>query len=218
MKIQLWLPVLGFTTGVGCGVANNTSGLGDIGSLVLEYHQAKNAQAEWQCECSGNFEVCWASNEGPEVPPPLLNCMAAAVDNLAEVHAAVSCRSELAAAQLECYVEAGCENSPGPCLDDVESELGTEQMCPPLPYVYDQAIAKACLGYTLPPPFICENGEQITPFWECDGYLDCMDGSDEHGECELDEETFTCANGNEIPLGWVCDGVDDCGDGSDETC
>ena len=59
--------------------------------------------------------------------------------------------------------------------------------------------------------FTCDDGEQITAEYVCDGDNDCRDASDEFG-CSL----FECSSGWLIPAAWQCDFFDDCGDGSDE--
>jgi len=100
----------------------------------------------------------------------------------------------------------------------------------------------ACLTDCEPPPFRCGSGESVAASSRCDGYEECMDGSDEVTDCPtcgsgehfseyqrcdgtmdcsdgLDERscpTFRCANGELVPERAECDSVRDCGDGSDE--
>jgi hypothetical protein len=65
----------------------------------------------------------------------------------------------------------------------------------------------------------CGVGLCLPASYECDGTVDCLDGSDEDTQCEpvgCTSSQFTCDNGDCIPLSWECDEASDCDDGSDE--
>ena len=69
-------------------------------------------------------------------------------------------------------------------------------------------------------PYSCGNGACISQSDVCDGYIDCINGSDE-AFCSTQPEgcsatEVTCADGSCISASHVCDGKSDCASGSDE--
>ncbi len=66
--------------------------------------------------------------------------------------------------------------------------------------------------------FFCDDGTCIPKIWACDGFMDCVSGSDENEEfCAMCPFEFYCTNGRCTDIATVCDGRDHCGDNSDES-
>ncbi|WP_422463592.1 hypothetical protein, partial [Endozoicomonas sp. ALB115] len=70
--------------------------------------------------------------------------------------------------------------------------------------------------------FPCDNGECIHAGHQCDGEVDCADGSDENctlADCDRLERNFFCDDNKRcVSADLRCDGKKNCGDGSDENC
>ena len=64
--------------------------------------------------------------------------------------------------------------------------------------------------------FACAGGGCVNITWVCDGEPDCVDESDETGNCTCSEDQFQCGDGTCIPGFFACDYVYDCPDNTDE--
>lgn len=68
--------------------------------------------------------------------------------------------------------------------------------------------------------FQCNDGRCIENRWRCDGWMDCLDDSDETIELcsgiSCGQHAYRCRNKRCIKRSALCDGVNDCGDNSDE--
>ncbi len=187
---------------------------GELGRLYLDYVNVLNQVERRFCGCSvaeakyADMRECVAATGGPTVVPMLAACYARVYDQHESERAYLECQISEYLKYLDCLEFAGCDGDLAAC-----QELLGAQSCPKLSYAANAALTRECLGYEMPPPFVCDDGGQIVPWYECNLWPECADGSDEHPGCK---NAFACAGGSTIAIEWVCDGTEDCPEGDDE--
>uniref|UniRef100_A0A673KWD7 Low-density lipoprotein receptor-related protein 2-like n=1 Tax=Sinocyclocheilus rhinocerous TaxID=307959 RepID=A0A673KWD7_9TELE len=134
-----------------------------------------------------------------------------------DIHVFSASRQESCSSPCQLF-NGGCSHVcvPGP--------TGPECQCPSTGNWYLANDGKDCISDNgqrcHADQFTCLDGSCFAQRWKCDGYRDCIDGSDElervcaFHTCSPTE--FTCDNGGCVPLYYVCDYTNDCGDNSDE--
>ena len=142
--------------------------------------------------------------------PAILDCTASVWASYTdEVKEHIDCNLEALNKLLECQDSFGCNlDRLSICYDNYFEK--TERDCPQIPYEVNAQVSEQCLGHEYEPPFTCADGQQIPASYECDGYSDCDDQTDEVG-CP-----YFCYDGTELDTSVQCDGVDDCSMGEDE--
>jgi hypothetical protein len=175
---------LGIVTG-GCA-SSEADGEPSIGELLGEYYQTLDAQRYWLCGCFIEWgyvvdvELCWAELGGPTIPPPILACMVEAVEGIEEARSTLECHLTEAQIIYQCSLQQGCLDESTACLESLAPEiLGEGDLCPGFPHALQAAITDACYGYTLPPDFVCDDGEVISYTLQCNGQDNCVGGEDE---------------------------------------
>jgi hypothetical protein len=131
------------------------------------------------------------------------------------------CRCEVEAGRSEsvvmCLGETGLQFAPDPVSDCVDEVVAAS---PTLTAAYECILeaymaAIACESNATCEPevsFTCDGGTEVPQYWVCNGYPECVDGTDEVG-CP---PPFVCDGDYSIPSNWICDGYGDCYDGTDE--
>lgn len=129
-----------------------------------------------------------------------------------------SCR-EILNRFTECSVWEGgntnCHAEPERDFDDCFAACLEVSSCEDVVEYACELETNSCMDDCLDTEFECDNGELVDPLFQCDGFPDCVDASDEDG---CTPTIFRCDdfNGPEVPGGAVCNGEADCQNGSDE--
>jgi hypothetical protein len=196
------------------------------GSVAARYLELMESMAAEMCKCIGSSDPA-CSQMAFDMNT---SCIVGVLNRYeSQMQSQLDCAVDFMDNALQCMRNAACDQiAMQSCIEFMSGSSapgsGGDPMsaaCGQFPAAF-QAEMDAC-SPSSGAVFICDNGEQIDADWQCDGWEDCEDGSDEVG-CDSGGssgvtpviELFQCDSGEMIDASWRCDGMEDCEDGSDE--